>query len=303
MNKTIITSAVVGVLTLSGALSVANATTLGIQTTSQSTQEAVGDPGGSLNPNNPGLPQVPGGWNDTASFAVDSSTPGGPRGITGWDGSYLTLSNAANVTFQYMGAGNSDLSNSFWIFNTDPNDGLALNQWVQLFQDNVTTPCTVTDGMTPTCSNTSGGFATQNQYTAHFNAGNILFAYDIGGLGGPVNSPGTDWTRGSTVASAYPGATGNPGDASALPGYMLGVDPYMTSAPYATDGTAVYAGLSDRSRVDANGNIIDHDYQDMGVRISVSVPEPMTLIMLALGLIGFGYNHHRTMSGSKGLTA
>ena len=68
-------------------------------------------------------------------------------------------------------------------------------------------------------------------------------------------------------------ATTNPITGS-YPGYMLAVDPYLATGLYQTQGKAVFAGLTDRPREYANGVLLDHDYQDMGVRISVMHPNP-----------------------------
>lgn len=58
------------------------------------------------------------------------------------------------------------------------------------------------------------------------------------------------------------------------PNFFLGRDPYLAAGP----DTVVYAGLTDRIE-----SVTDH--QDLGVR--VSVPEPGTLALLGIGLLGF----------------
>lgn len=159
---------------------------------------------------------------------------------------------AANVTFQYMGKGNSSLANQFWI-DSDNNGSIDL----KLF-DNTTSSCTMAGPTSPVCGAGS-------QFTAFFNAGLIPFMYVTGEgvdlINDGINNPDT--------------ALGNE------PGFFLGADPYLASGPFDTSGTAVYAGLSD---LPAAG---DHDFQDMGVRMSVPEPSGMALAGLALGGLAF----------------
>jgi hypothetical protein len=106
------------------------------------------------------------------------------------------------------------------------------------------------------------------------NAGLIPFRFIAGAL--------TPVTLDNTGAG-----NGNPSDASGLPGYMLGVDPYLATGTFQTEGTAVYAALSDRSRVGG----LDHDYSDMGVRVSVH--EPGTVFLLGSGWMELASNLRR----------
>jgi hypothetical protein len=217
-----------------------------------------------------GLPSAAGGWSTAgAGFAADQSLAGKPLGTSGFHSSYLKLTEAANVTFQFMGKGDASLSNSFYLdingdglYNTN---GVGTPGGERLFLGKTTNSCSVV-GNTPSCSTTSGGFgAGQNQYTFALSAGNILFAFETGN-GVLLENDGT--------------GNGNPDPhtATGLPGYFLGVDPYLATKTYQTSGTAVYAGLSDLP------NTGDHDFQDLGVRISV-VPEPggLALVLAAFG--------------------
>ncbi|MDP3902374.1 MAG: PEP-CTERM sorting domain-containing protein [Methylococcaceae bacterium] len=270
---------------MAGAVSLANASP--ILTIVNGHKEASGDNGGSSLPSNPGLPTVLGGWQGDTTMDTEL---GYGLGISGFDEAYLILNEAADVTFQFMGAGDSSFTNSFWI---NPTKTVSLpGAWIRLFEDNngatgSTTPCTVASGTTaPSC--TPG----VNQFTRHFDAGYVYFAYDINGVPATAAGPFAVENDGSH----------NPAD-SAGPGFFLGVDPYLAIGPYDTSGKAVYAGLADQIREDAQGNTLDHDYQDMGVRISVA-PEPGSFVLLSAGLLAFvALRRRRPMATAEGLLA
>lgn len=233
-------------------------------------KEAIGDPGGTLYSHpatsgasaGVGMPTALGGWPAGAGFAVDMGpAPGaGNMGISGWDGSYLNLTQAANVTFQFTGRGDAADNNIFQI-----NVGSG---WTTIWDNQSSTNGTCgTSGTSLSCP-----FA-GSQQTFFFNAGLIDFRF----MNLNPNHPATATNDG----------TNNPKEVAA--GFFLGADPYLASGPYSCGGpnascNAVYAGFTDQG-----GG--DHDYEDLGLRISV--PEPGTMFLLGSGLMGFAAMRRR----------
>jgi hypothetical protein len=203
--------------------------------------------------------ETPKPWPTGAGFAQDPSFPTGctpgvncAPGTSGWDTSYLWLNESANVKFQFMGGGDSAQSN---LFGVDLNGNGVWDPGETLFQDppstSPTDPCPVTPlGATaPTCDKIAPGPVpdpglTYNQYT-------IPITVALGG--GYV--PFWFFAGSPTSVTVENDGLGNLDDDSGEPGYMLGADPYLASKPFScleANGescTAVYASLSDRSRV------------------------------------------------------
>lgn len=282
MNKTILASAVVGVFALSGAISVASANSLTIvDTAGIAVAENIGDPGGTHYPSVPtpgasagsGLPTALGGWPIDTGFGPDPSFPpgGGALGIAGWDGAYLALEHAGDVTFQNLGHGDATNHDIFQVFTA--------GSWLTIF-DNTTSPVTGASG-TPTPLYTD---ALGSSYTAFFGAGLIPFRFEN------LTTPGSAVNDGINNPRAEDGVS---------PGYFLGIDPYLSNTVYPSvdhTGAAAFAGFTD---LKGPG---DHDYEDLVVR--VSVPEPGSLMLLMLGLLGFGALRRRSAaSASEGLLA
>lgn len=264
MSKlTKIAAAVLGLAATVGVAGLASAAPLlQINTTAATSTEVVGDAGGSIYPwgggagpgaGAPSTTTTPNPWPNGPGIGPDPSFAG--SGVTGYDASYLNLSQAANVTFQFMGGGNASLVN---LFGIDTNGSGVLDAGEVLFNRATTNPCAIGLGATtPSC------IAGVNQFTFFFGAGRLPFLYVTG--------------EGVTLDNTGAG-NGNPGDQSVLAGYMLGADPYLASGLYDTSGRAIYAALSDHTR--GTG---EHDYSDMTVRISV--PEPGSMALLGLGLL------------------
>jgi hypothetical protein len=232
-------------------------------------KEVTGDPGGTSFPwvngapgGGPGVPSAGAGWPGGAGFAPDPSF-GNALGTSGWHGAYLQVSKPTDLTFQYMGKGDSSLGNAFEVFTG--------GNWLSIFNAQ-TAPCGAAGAapVTPTC--TPGA----NQRTFSFTAA------DLTASGGYVPFR---YVTGNGVNVTNNGS-GNPDDVAQSPGYFLGVDPYLATGTFQTSGSAVYAGLTD---LPSPG---DHDYQDFGVRISV-VPEPESMGLLGLAVIGLMVTRRR----------
>ena len=281
MKKTLISSAIIGLLAVSSVMNVANANFLEIVNGSggapnPSYQEAIGDPGGTNYTNGPtsgasnglGMPTDLGGWPASSNFAADTSF-GNALGITGYDGSYLKLDQAGMVTFQFMGKGDSVDHDIFQLWL----NGAWTTVWDNQSASNGT--CGVS-GTTPNCS------SSLSQQSYYLNAGLIAFQFENVTTGDFSVNDGTN----------------NFKDNLNGPAYFLGVDPYLAGSQYQTSGAAVYAGLTDLPY----GLAGDHDYEDLVVR--VSVPEASNLLLLSAGLLGLGLvRRRRSASATDNLSA
>ena len=179
--------------------------------------------------------------------------------MTGFHAAYLNLTEAATLTFQYMGSGNAVNTNQFGI---DRNDDGILQASEYIFQSGTTTACRMNGGVVPQCDKIGIGFG-ENQFSESFGPGQIHFLFKT--------------QFGETLDNTGKGL-GNPDTALGVhTGYFLGVDPYIATGQFQTSGSAVYAGLTDLPAS------TDHDYQDLGVRISIPEPSGLALVMAAFG--------------------
>lgn len=177
---------------------------------------------------------------------------GGAKGISGYHGGYLNLTQAGTVNFQFMGKGDATDRNVFQLF--------LGGAWATIWD---------TQGSNGTCG--ASGSATPSidcspvgsSYSNTFAAGLIPFQFVN------LTTPGTATNDGS----------GNPGHEAA--GYFLGIDPYLAGYSV-TSGSAAYIGFTDRGCTP--GGACDHDYEDLIVR--ASVPEPGTVFLLGIGMMG-----------------
>jgi len=244
--------------------------------------EAIGDAGGTHYPSagnpNPvagaGLPTAMGGWPNNfpipgtypPGFALDTGLPpgAGNYGISGYDGSYLSLTKAGNVTFQFMGKGDAIDHN---LFQVDTGTG-----WQTIWDNQVAGYGTCGTTASPTvmsCLNAN------SSYTGYFNAG--LIAFQFLNLTNPVTATND-------------GANNHSPDKDGLAGYFLGMDPYLASGAFTTIGSVAYAGFTDRGCTP--GGPCDHDYEDLVVRIT-AVPEPGSILLLGIGFMSLVYGRRR----------
>lgn len=77
------------------------------------------------------------------------------------------------------------------------------------------------------------------------------------------------------------------------PGFFAAVDPYLATGTFQTSSDVVYLGLTDLPGAG------DHDFQDLGVRLS-AVPEPASILLLSAAGVGFvGYQVVRRRRRSR----
>jgi hypothetical protein len=269
MNLKALRIAILGALM--GTVGVANAAVLSIVDVlggDPTHPEAIGDPGGTSYPGtNAGLPTILGGWPSDPNMAADPSF-GGNVGIQGWHAAFLVLDQAANVTFQFLGDGNAALNNTFQVFTG--------GSWVTLFTGS-STGCNVS-GATPSYSCGAG-----SQASFDLGAGFVPFRY----------------ITGSVEPVTLTNGVNNPDPQGNEPAFFLGADPYLVGGTgnEFNNLSAVFAGLTD---LPAPG---DHDFQDLGVRISV--PEPGTIALFGVGLLAVAltFGFRRRTPGSMEVAA
>ena len=80
----------------------------------------------------------------------------------------------------------------------------------------------------------------------------------------------------------------------------------LNSINSASDPTVGLTGFPTQSTfyvLDVINPVTDGALNNINNQFSISVPEPMTLIMLGLGLLGFGYSRRHAFTEDKGLSA
>jgi hypothetical protein len=268
MNLKALRIAILGALM--GTVGVANAAVLSIVDVGggaplATNQEVIGDPGGTSYPGtNAGLPSSP-PWPFDPNMAVEV---GIGTGMQGWHSVFLVLDQAANVTFQFLGDGDAALNNTFQVFTG--------GSWVTLFTGS-STGCNVS-GATPSYSCGAG-----SQASFDLGAGFVPFRY----------------ITGSVEPVTLTNGVNNPDPQGNEPAFFLGADPYLVGGTgnEFNNLSAVFAGLTD---LPAPG---DHDFQDLGVRISV--PEPGTIALFGVGLLAVAltFGFRRRTPGSMEVAA
>lgn len=230
--------------------------------------ESIGDNGGTTYPSAPnagafngaGLPTAQGSWpnnfpapgTNPPGFAIDTGLPpgGGKYGISGFDASYLRLTEPGTVTFQFMGKGDATDRDQFQLF--------LGGSWVPIWDNK-----SASNG---TCG--AAGVSTP-VITCSFAGSSVSYNFPAGYI--PFRFVNLTTPPGGAIAT-NDGTTGNPSPDKppypSGPGYFLGVDPYLATGQYDTTGQVVYAGFTDRGFTAAG--VGDHDYEDLIVRMSVS---------------------------------
>jgi len=273
MNKTIIASSIVGLFALSGAMNLASANLLTIDNINGGTAlapngvaETIGDPGGTNHAN--------------PATAGASAGVGMPTAQGGWPnsanfGSDSSFGGAKGISG--WDGSSLILDQAGWVTfqftgkgDATDHDQFLLNGAVIWDNQSSSNGTCGANGSALNC------VFPKSEQTFFLNAGHIDFGYLNVTTGKSVHNDET-----------------NIHDNLNGPAFFLGVDPYLGSG---LSGLAVYAGFTD---LPADG---DHDYEDLGVRIS-TVPEPSSLMLLILGILGFNALRRPASSKSKGLLA
>jgi hypothetical protein len=213
--------------------------------------------------------------NDGVPHTFDPEQPGAPVGTTGWTSDANLIAHQGRYRFEYRGAGTALSNNYFFI---DENGNNSLDAGEQAFCNHALPQC--------------GGSATAigTTFELDLGAGDIPFVFFAG-----VNADGTG---GTMLTNSDPDGIPDPAYDTSVMVAIAGsfIDPPLTCSDVAPCKQA-YIGLTDLpgSITGINTGTGDHDFEDLVVLVT-QIPEPVTLVLFGLGLIGLGIVQRRRLA-------